>query len=332
MYWWCADDALMMRWWCDDDALMMQWWGTDDALTLPWWCLDVALMIPWWCTYDAVVLYWWCNDDALRTLWGCTEYDMMRIGHVSDLHWRFYGGRINGNKTWRRPTTTTTDDDDRVNIGQSASGRWTGRVLQKVFSFILLPFIIIIDPGHPFLSFLQNSASPSSSGRLLYIHPVVVVVGRLSSRFVTINSTSIKPFMKVRYLTYILYIWGKFMILTTPWHILTMRKTHTNTNTKTKCLKDPTYTIFSKKQGMQGFWKNILPRIIPLKNIPPRNIPPRNVLPRKIPPRNILTEQNSAEKYSNQKSLIEKYFTEKYFAETSSLQTSDPEFCIIYCV
>ena len=23
------------------------------------------------------------------------------------------------------------DDDDRVNIGQSASGRWTGRVLQK---------------------------------------------------------------------------------------------------------------------------------------------------------------------------------------------------------
>ena len=25
---------------------------------------------------------------------------------------------------------TTTDDDDRVNIEQSASGRWTGRVLQ----------------------------------------------------------------------------------------------------------------------------------------------------------------------------------------------------------
>ena len=30
----------------------------------------------------------------------------------------------------RRPTT----DDDRVNIEQSASGRWTGRVLQKSFS------------------------------------------------------------------------------------------------------------------------------------------------------------------------------------------------------
>ena len=32
----------------------------------------------------------------------------------------------------RQPTTD--DDDDRVNIEQSASGRWTGRVLQKCFS------------------------------------------------------------------------------------------------------------------------------------------------------------------------------------------------------
>jgi len=54
---------------------------------------------------------------------------------------------------------------------------------------------------------LQNSASPSSRGRLLYIHPV----GRSSSsssssRFVTINSTSIKPSMKVRNLTYMHHI------------------------------------------------------------------------------------------------------------------------------
>ena len=37
--------------------------------------------------------------------WWCTEYDMMLLGQVSDLDWRFYGGRINGDKTWRQPTT-----------------------------------------------------------------------------------------------------------------------------------------------------------------------------------------------------------------------------------
>ena len=56
--------------------------------------------------------------------WRFTGYDMMHRGQVSDLYWRFYGGRINGDKTWQ-PTTT-----DRVNIEQSASGRWAGRVLQ----------------------------------------------------------------------------------------------------------------------------------------------------------------------------------------------------------
>ena len=34
--------------------------------------------------------------------------------------------------TKRDDDRPTDDDDDRVNIGQSASGRWTGRVLQKV--------------------------------------------------------------------------------------------------------------------------------------------------------------------------------------------------------
>ena len=33
--------------------------------------------------------------------------------------------------TKRDDDRPTDDDDDRVNIGQSASGRWTGRVLQK---------------------------------------------------------------------------------------------------------------------------------------------------------------------------------------------------------
>ena len=40
-----------------------------------------------------------------------------------DLHWWFYGGKINGDVD-RRPT------DNRVNVGQSAFG-WNGRVLQK---------------------------------------------------------------------------------------------------------------------------------------------------------------------------------------------------------
>ena len=54
-----------------------------------------------------------------------------------------------------------------------------------------------------YLQLLQNSASPSSRGRLLYIHPVG---RRLSSRFVTINSTFIKPSMKVRNLTFVHHI------------------------------------------------------------------------------------------------------------------------------
>ena len=53
---------------------------------------------------------------------------------------------------------------------------------------------------------LQNSSFQPSRGRLLYIHPVVGC--RLSSsRFVTINSTSIKPSVKVRNLTF--YIFGE---------------------------------------------------------------------------------------------------------------------------
>ena len=49
-----------------------------------------------------------------------------------------------------------------------------------------------------------------------------------SSHFVTINSTSIKPSIKVRNLN-LLYIWGKFMMLTASWHMLTMTKTNTKT-------------------------------------------------------------------------------------------------------
>ena len=59
---------------------------------------------------------------------------------------------------------------------------------------------------HCTFGLLQNSASPSSRGRLLYIHPVVVGCRRLSSRFVTINSTSIKPSMKVSNVTYVHHI------------------------------------------------------------------------------------------------------------------------------
>ena len=126
IYWWCTDDALMMHLWCTDDALMMRWLFTDDVLLVPWWCPDDAMMMHQWCTHDALMMHWWCTDDALSKIW-CTGYDMMHIGQVSDLHGRFYGGRINGDKTWRQPTTT-----DRVNIEQSASGRWTGRVLQYI--------------------------------------------------------------------------------------------------------------------------------------------------------------------------------------------------------
>ena len=53
-----------------------------------------------------------------------------------------------------------------------------------------------------FCHILQNSAFQPSRGRLLYIHPV-----GWSSRFVTINSTSIKPSIKVRNQTY--YIFGE---------------------------------------------------------------------------------------------------------------------------
>ena len=81
-------------------------------------------MMHWWCPDDALMMHWWCTDDALMLDWWCTVYDMMHIGQVSDYHWRFYGGRINGDKTWRRQPTTTGW------IEQSASGRYTGRVLQ----------------------------------------------------------------------------------------------------------------------------------------------------------------------------------------------------------
>ena len=115
----------MMHWWCTYDALMMRWWCADYLLMMCFWCPDDALMMQWWCTHDALMMHWWCTDDALSKIW-CTGYDMMHIGQVSDLHGRFYGGRINGDKTWRRRPT------DRVNIEQSASGRWTGRVLQLI--------------------------------------------------------------------------------------------------------------------------------------------------------------------------------------------------------
>ena len=89
-----------MHLWCTDDALMMRWLFTDDVLLVPWWCPDDAMMMHQWCTHDALMMHWWCTDDALSKIW-CTGYDMMHIGQVFDLHGRFYGGRINGNKMWR---------------------------------------------------------------------------------------------------------------------------------------------------------------------------------------------------------------------------------------
>ena len=47
--------------------------------------------------------------------------------------------------------------------------------------------------------------------KMLYIHPV----GR-SSQFVTIDSSSMKPSMKVRYLTYYIYL-GKVSDVFNPW-------------------------------------------------------------------------------------------------------------------
>ena len=67
---------------------------------MPWCCPDDSLMMHLWCTCDILMMQWWCTEDALRMHW--VWYDC--IGHISDLQWRFYGGRINGNKTWRRPT------------------------------------------------------------------------------------------------------------------------------------------------------------------------------------------------------------------------------------
>ena len=62
------------------------------------------------------------------------------------------------------------------------------------------------------ITLLQNSAFQPSRGRLLYIHTVV----QLLSRFVTKSSTSIKPSIKVRNLTYYINNWGTFMMLTAP--------------------------------------------------------------------------------------------------------------------
>ena len=117
----------MMPWWCHNNAMMKRWWLTDDVLMVPWRCPYDVLMRLWWYHDDAPIMHWWCTDDALFVHWLCTEYNMMHIGQFSNLHGRFYGGRINGDKTWQ-----PTDDDDRLNIEQSASGRWTGSVLQFV--------------------------------------------------------------------------------------------------------------------------------------------------------------------------------------------------------
>ena len=71
-----------MCWWCSNDALMI-----DDALMMCSWCADNALMMCWWWPDDALIMHWWCTDDALS---------VKHRGQASDLHWRFYGGRING--------------------------------------------------------------------------------------------------------------------------------------------------------------------------------------------------------------------------------------------
>ena len=119
MHWWCADGALMMHGWCTDEALLMYWWCTDDALMMRWWCADYTRMMCWWCPDDvlmrpwwyhddAPMMHWWCTYDALIVHWWCTEYDMMHVGQVFDLFGRFYWGRINGDKTWRRRRQPTT--------------------------------------------------------------------------------------------------------------------------------------------------------------------------------------------------------------------------------
>ena len=58
------------------------------------------------------------------------------------------------------------------------------------------------------------------------------------------------------------------LMLTTPWHMLAMTKTHKNT--KTKCLKDKTCVIFqtTKNRGCNDFIYDIFPRnILPIKNL-----------------------------------------------------------------
>ena len=76
--------------------------------------------------------------------------------------------------------------------------------------FLLLSFILQTYQCSKWLddnlAFLQNSASPSSRGRLLYFHPVVGRRRLSSSRFLTINSTSIRPSLKVKNLTFVHHV------------------------------------------------------------------------------------------------------------------------------
>ena len=157
MRWWCSVDARMMPSWCPHYALMMRSWCAHDAMMILLWCADGALMMPWWCCDNAPMMHWWCTDDALMMHWRFTGYDMMHRGQFSDLHWRFYLGRINGNKTWQPTTTTMTD---RVNIEISAWGRLEGRVLQYIADYIQH------QQGHEKRIIIESQASWSLQGSL----------------------------------------------------------------------------------------------------------------------------------------------------------------------
>ena len=76
-------------------------------------------MMQWWCTDDALMMHWWCTDDALGMIW-CIEVRFLTFIEGS-MEVELMVTKRDDN----RPTTT-----DRVNIEQSASGRWAGRVLQ----------------------------------------------------------------------------------------------------------------------------------------------------------------------------------------------------------
>ena len=68
---------------------------------------------------------------------------MMHLGQVSDLHGRFMEIELMVTKRDNRQPTT-----DRVNIEQYASGRWTGRVLQKLHQKVMIDENVLTEIKH----------------------------------------------------------------------------------------------------------------------------------------------------------------------------------------